>query len=144
MLEDVTKPPNFIKSGNVVISEFLVDMLLSPSQNIRQCAAVLTFNISLYKTSFRPARMPQDEEWTSGLVAALCNAIEKEIMVSESQEETLFKLLASVGLLLYSSNESVIELANAVGLEDLLKAARFSGSNRLKDVRRECALMLSS
>lgn len=98
------------------VTALVIDNLLSPAEQLRQCSALLAYNIGISLCFLRTNQI-QDEEWVSELVAALCNAIEQEATGSTPHEENAMRLLAAIGFLLVHANEAVVELVQAVGLD---------------------------
>jgi hypothetical protein len=103
------------------ITSLIVDTLLAPEYQLRQASALLAFNVAWTCTQVRSfIELPcteYDEHWTSEITAALSTAIANETTSESKNDETAFRLISAVGLLIAFSSPAVVELAQIVGLE---------------------------
>lgn len=126
----------FMRPG---VTKLLVDALLHDDAGVRTAAASVGFNIAAYLQRLRVAKVKarddgkspeENEEWELEIVVAILGAIERET----SSEETVHRLVASLGLLLRLSpyTEQVSALSEALGTRAML----LEQSVEKKEVRR--------
>jgi PUL domain len=87
MFESNGTSPNFLSSTNTstganmreTVTWLVVENLLSPADQLKQCSAILCYNIAYAQTMLRDGTATQfDEEWVSEFVAAVAHAISEE------------------------------------------------------------------
>ncbi|KAJ3259541.1 hypothetical protein HK103_002094 [Boothiomyces macroporosus] len=96
------------------ITRLLVETLLAPEYQLRQASALLAYNIGWSQAQIRQSPAPFDEAWWSELIAAISNAIETESTSEKANDETAFRLIGAIALLLVYSEDPVLELAQVV------------------------------
>ena len=91
-----------------IIACLLIESLLNSDINIRNVAVSLAFNISIRVFE---DRNNIDDEFTCEIIAAVFKALED----CNDDFEVVFKLMVSLGFLIYKASDDCIELVNALG-----------------------------
>ncbi|KAL2918778.1 hypothetical protein HK105_201612 [Polyrhizophydium stewartii] len=142
--------PNGVADARALFTTLMVEHLLSPDKQLRQAAVLVAYNAAWSTTQCRPAKAPgsistlgtsapADEAWLCEMVAAVCDAIRAESESSDAasagDDDVALRLVGALALLIVFSPDSIVELAQVVGVADCIKtisAARAEGIKALR------------
>ena len=105
-----------------MITSLLIENLLSDVDQLRQAAIILAYNISWTISQSRKLVNERvceyDESWVTEILAAVCDALEKESNGAKD-DELLFRLVSTIGFLTILATASIQELFEMLAKETL-------------------------
>lgn len=115
----------------------MINTILLNDDFYQDFASQLAFNLSWSFTIIKRLYQAHNQEAISELVAALCSALEYQMIEGRHYDEVItIRLVESLGLLLAFGREDELELAKIVGLDDTLAKVKIAiGGAGLKACR---------
>ncbi|KAJ3074063.1 hypothetical protein HK102_005879, partial [Quaeritorhiza haematococci] len=139
------KPPSPPTPNRTITTALLIESLLSKDKSVRQTGAALAFNVAVVEAK-RRERVGDEkeeeededellhEEWLCEVLAAVVKALESEHGGDSSSNsdgnddsETVLRLLATTGVLVRYASQSLIDLAVALEVSDILEKLKEKG-----------------
>lgn len=139
---------HLLTTSREVLNHLVISTLLHSDESIRQAAAGLSFNIATYIARMRSRQGESDEktlanedtDWLVEIVSAVVESISVQSEQEPINQDTLHRLVASLGWLLFLAPEDGLStLQSLLGvLEAPTRLNTVSGKVQKQDIKRLC------